>query len=164
MSWTVLACGAFLEFVFGGKMVLDFAERKARLLDEGDNRLSVTSLPEIGKAIVGILNNFEETKNRIVWTSEVILTQNRLLGIAESLRPDVKWDISKVQTSALLKEGLEGCRAGDFSMPVIMKIVTGTAGAGDTYGAAFDETDNELLGIKELTEEYLKKLVAGKLV
>ena len=33
----------------------------------------------------------------------------------------------------------------------------------DVYGSAYDETDNELLGIKELAEEDLKKRVAEKL-
>jgi len=86
------------------------------------------------------------------------------LKIVEELRPDIKWETSKVQTSALLKEGLDSASAGDFSMPVVMKVLAGTAFAGETYGAAYDETDNELLGIKELTEEDLKKLVAERLV
>ena len=162
LTWTVLACGAFLDFVFGGPMFLDFANQKATLFDEGDNRISSTSLPNIGKAIVGILKNFEATKNKIVRVSEVIFTQNKLLRIAEGLRPDIKWEISKVQTSAILKEGLDRLNAGDFSMPAIMKLLTGTAFAGEIYGAAYDETDNELLGVKELTEEDLKKLVAEK--
>ncbi|PVH74502.1 NAD(P)-binding protein [Cadophora sp. DSE1049] len=163
LTWTILACGAFLDMMFGGPILLDFANHKATLFDEGDNRISSTSLPNIGNAIVGILKNFDATKNKIVRTSEVILTQNELLRIAEGLRPDVKWEISKVQTSALLKEGLDKLGAGDFSMPVIMKILTGTAFAGDSYGGAYDETDNELLGVKELTEEDVRKLIAGKL-
>ncbi|KAJ8097635.1 hypothetical protein POJ06DRAFT_261957 [Lipomyces tetrasporus] len=163
LTWTVLACGAFLDFLFGGPMLLDYANHKAILFDEGDNRISSTSLPNVGKAIVGIFKNFEATKNKIVRSSEVILTQNKLLRIAEGVRPDIKWETSKVQTSAVLKEGLDELSAGDFSMPVIMKILKGTAFAGDIYGGAYDETDNELLGVKELTEEDLKKLVAGKL-
>ncbi|EXJ82579.1 hypothetical protein A1O3_06392 [Capronia epimyces CBS 606.96] len=163
LTWTVLACGAFLEFVLGGPMLLDFANHKATLFDKGDNRTTVTSLPTIGKAIVGILKNFNATKNRVVRISEAIVTQNQLLRIAEGLRPNIKWEISEVQTSAVLKEGLDELGAGDFSMPVFMKILKGTALAGDTYGAAFDETDNDLLGVKELTEEDLKKLIAGKL-
>ena len=163
LTWTVFACGAFMEFVFGGTMILDFAQHKAVLLDEGDNRLSSTSMPNIGRAIAGILKNFEATKNKVVRTSEVILTQNQLLRIAEEVRPDIKWEISKVQSSAILKEGLDKLSTGDFSMPVIIKVLTGTAGAGETYGSAYDETDNELLGVKELTEEDLKKLVAGRL-
>lgn len=163
LTWTVLACGAFLDFLFGGPILLDYANHKANLFDEGDNRISSTSLPKIGKAIVEILKNFEATKNKIVRTSEVILNQNQLLRIAEQVRPDIKWKISKVQTSVVLKEGLDGLSAGDFSMPVIMKILAGTALAGDIYGGAYDETDNELLGVKELTEDDLRRLVAVKL-
>lgn len=163
LTWTVLACGAFLEFLFGNPAFLDFANHKATLFDEGDNRISSTSLPNIGKAIVAILTNLDATKNRVVRTSEVILTQNGLIRIAKELKPDVEWETSKIETSAVLKQGLDEIKAGDFSMPVIMKILTGTALAGDKYGGAYDETDNGLLGVKELTEEDLKKLVAAKL-
>ena len=163
LTWTILACGSFLEYLIGGPMCLDYANHKATLFDEGDNRNSSTSLSNVGKAIAGILKNFEATNNKIVRTSQVILTPNKLLRIAQEVRPDIKWEISKVQTSAILKEGLDEFSAGDFSMPVIMKVVAGTVLAGDVYGAAYDETDNELLSVKELTEEDLKKLVAEAL-
>jgi hypothetical protein len=163
LTWTVLACGAFLEFLLGGPSLLDFPNRKANLYDEGDNRVSSTSLPNIGKAVAGIFQNFEATKNKVVYISEVILTQNKLLKIVEELRPDIKWEVSKVQTSILLKEGLDGARAGDFSMPTIMKILAGTAFAGTTYGAAYDKTENKLLGVKEMTDDDVKKLVAATL-
>ncbi|KAH0841507.1 hypothetical protein AYO21_07102 [Fonsecaea monophora] len=163
LTWTVLACGGFLEFLFGSPALLDFTNHKAVLFDEGDNRISSTSLPVIGKAIVGILKNLEATENRIVRVSEVILTQNQLLRIARELRPDINWQITRVPASAVLKEGLDGLSAGDFSTAAILKVIGGTAFAGDAYGAAYDENDNELLGIKELTEEDLKTLVAGKL-
>lgn len=161
-TWTVLACGAFLEFLFGGHGLLDFAGHKARLFDEGDNRISSTSLPNIGKAIATILNNFEATKNKILYASEVIVTQNQVLAIAKTLKPDIKWEISKVSTSAMLKESLKQLEAGDFSEPVVMKLIISTA-LGGNYGSAYDETDNELLGIKELTEEEVKKIVSDKL-
>ncbi|KAK4948607.1 hypothetical protein LTR10_012611 [Elasticomyces elasticus] len=165
LTWTVLACGAFLEFLFapGAAGLLDFTDRKATLFDAGDNRLSSTSLATVGKAIAEILKNSEATKNRVVKVSEVILTQNQLLRIAEKLRPEDKWEISKVAASVVLKEGLDGLNAGDFSLPVIFKIIKGTALAGEIYGSAYDETDNELLGVKELTEEDLENIVAEKL-
>jgi len=144
-------------------MVLDFTNHKATLYDEGDNRLSATSLPQIGKALAGILTHAQATENRIVRVSEVIVTQNQLLKIAEGVRPDVQWEVSKVPASAVLNGGLEQVKAGDFSMPAIMKVLAGTVGAGDVYGAAYDETDNELLGIEELGEEGLKSLVAKSL-
>lgn len=164
LTWTVLACGAFLEFVFGYPIVLDFTNHKATLFDEGDNKFSSTSLVNIGKAIVGIFNNSEATKNRVVRVSEVILTQNKMLKVADSLRPDIKWELSKIKASALLKEGLDGLSAGDFSMPVALKVIGGTAFAGDVYGGYYEETDNALLGVTELTDENVKNLIFEKLV
>lgn len=114
--------------------MLDFANRKPTLYDEGDNRISSTSMPNVGKAIAGILMNYDATKNKNMQTSEAILIRNELLSIANDLKPDIKWELSKVQTSVLLKEGPDGASAGDFSMPVIRKVLTGTALAGDTYG------------------------------
>ncbi|GFF34227.1 isoflavone reductase [Aspergillus udagawae] len=164
LSWTVLACGAFLDSVLNTPILLDFQNHTVTMLDEGDNRISSTSLPVVGRAIVAILQNFDATKNKVIRISEAILTQNQVLGLAKELRPDIKWRTSNEQTSVLLQESLEQFGAGDFSMPAFMKLLKGTALAGDTYGGAFDVTDNELLGIKQLTPADLKKLIAEKLV
>ncbi|GKZ23763.1 hypothetical protein AbraIFM66951_000582 [Aspergillus brasiliensis] len=163
LSWTVLACGAFLDLVLNTPALLDFQNHAVTLLDEGDNRISSTSFAALGRAIVAILQNFDATENKVIRVSEAILTQNKLLGFAKELRPDIKWRISKEQTSVLLQEGLGLFGAGDFSPQAFMKLMKGTALAGDTYGAAYDVTDNELLGIKELAPADLKKLVAEKL-
>lgn len=163
LSWTVLACGAFLDSVLNTPVLLDFQNHTVTLLDEGDNRISSTSLPVVGKAIAAILQNFDATQNRVIHVSEAILTQNQLIEFAKELRPDIKWRTSKEQTSVLLQESLEQFGAGDFSMPAIMKLLKGTALAGDTFGSAFDVTDNELLGIKELAPADLKELIAEKL-
>ncbi|CRG91794.1 hypothetical protein PISL3812_08846 [Talaromyces islandicus] len=162
-TWTVLACGAFLEFVLNMPKVLDFKNHTATILDDGDNRVSSTSMPVVGMAIAAILKNFDATKNKILHASEVIWTQNQLLGFAKELNPGTKWEISKAQTSVLVKESLEQIRAGDVSMPVMLKLILGTALAGDTYGGVYDVTDNKLLGINELTTDDLKTLIAGKL-
>lgn len=165
MSWTVLAIGGFMEFMLAGPPVglLDFASRKAELFDEGDNRISATSLATSGQAIAAILKNPEATKNKVVRTSEVVVTQNQLLKIAQRQKPEDKWEISKISTSALFKEGLDEFNADNTNMYAVMKIIKGTALAGDTYGSAYDETDNKLLGVKELTEKDVEKLVAERL-
>ncbi|KAF7620905.1 hypothetical protein F9C07_2282727 [Aspergillus flavus] len=162
-SWTVLACGAFLDSVLNSPILLDFENHTVTMLDEGDNRISSTSLPGVGRAIVAILQNFDATENRVIRVSEAILTQNQLIGFAKELRPDIKWRTSKERTSVLLQESLEQFGAGDFCMAAFIKLIKGTALAGDTYGSAFDVTDNELLGIKELAPADLKKLIAEKL-
>jgi len=163
LTWTVLACGAFMEFIFAHPVLLDFANHKTVLYDKGDNRISSTSLSNIGKAVAGIFQHFEATKNRVVRVSEVILTQNQLLKVAQKLQPSVKWEISEIQTTTMLQESLEELGAGNFGEQVVLKLIKATAFGGDAYGTAYDETDNKLLEIKELTDDDLEKRVAEAL-
>jgi uncharacterized protein YbjT (DUF2867 family) len=163
LSWTVLASGAFLDLILSTTSLLDFQNHTTLLIDEGDNRISATSLAKIGKAIASILRNPDATKDRIVRISEAILTQNQLIGFASELQPKVTWSTSKERSDVLLQEGLKQLGAGDFGMPAIMKVMKGTALAGNTYGSAFDVTDNALLGIHELAPADIKKLLSEKL-
>jgi hypothetical protein len=162
MTWSVLAPGAWVEFMFMPG-ILDFATRTATLVDQGDNRLSVNTLATSGKAIAAILSNPEATKNRVVKISEMILTQNQVLKIAQRLRPEDQWEVTKVAATDCLQEALEAIRAGDIRPMVRSKLAKGTGYAGETYGSAYDENDNELLGIKKWTEKDLEKIVAVQL-
>jgi hypothetical protein len=164
LTWTVVACGGFTEFVFGGPVLADFPNRKMTVLDDGNNRFSSTSMESIGKAIAGVFQHPDATQNKIVHVSEMILTQNQLLKIAQELEPGAEWQMDHAQTSKLLAEGLDQLKTSGFSMGAFMKILAGTAAAGDAYGSAYDETDNELFGIKTVGEEDLKKLVSAALV
>ncbi|KAJ9626770.1 uncharacterized protein PV06_03862 [Exophiala oligosperma] len=113
--------------------------------------------------VAAILQNYEATRNKVVRISEAILAQTKVLSMAKGVRPDIKWDFSNASTSAIMKGNTDALSVGDFSMLVIMNIVKATAFAGDVYGSAYDETDNELPGIKEVAEEDVMQLVAGKL-
>lgn len=163
LSFTVLACGAFLDIVLSAPVLLDFDSYRAVLIDDGNNRLSSTSMASIGRAISGILKNHQTTSNRTVRVSQVILTQNKLLDIAKEIKPEVTWDISTVTAAAMLQESLEEFASGDVGMPVIIKLLKATAFGGEQYGSAYDETDNEILDIATVTESELKKLVAERL-
>jgi hypothetical protein len=163
LSYTVLACGSFLDILLKTPSLLDFDKHTAVLIDGGDNRLSATSLDKIGKAIAGILENPDKTRNRTVHVSEVILTQNMLLKISKEVKPDREWNLSTVQSSTMLQESLDAFALGDFGMPAILKLAVATAFAGDRYGSAYDETDNELLGIDVMAQDGLKALVRKRL-
>jgi NmrA-like family len=53
LTWTVRACGAFLDFLFGGPRCWILPSTKRDLYDEGDNRISSPSMPNNGKAMWG---------------------------------------------------------------------------------------------------------------
>lgn len=163
LSYTILAAGVFLDLVLATPTLLDFDKHAAVLVDGGNNRLSANSMGAIGRGIASVLNNLDQSRNRILFMSQVIITQNGLIKIAEELKPETKWSTSSVKSSDLLQQGLEAFAAGDASFPSIVKILSGTAMAGDRYGSAYDETDNELLGVEFITPAELKTLVAQRL-
>lgn len=163
LSYTILASGAFLEYIFKTPTLLDFKNHTATLIDDGNNRLSTTRMAQLGTAVAGILSHPNETNNRTVHVSQVIVTQNKLLEIARKLKPETEWKVNTTQSSVLLQDSLKGFAAGDSSFPNVMKMLSGTSLAGDRYGAAYDETDNKLLGVDAITEEELEKLVAESL-
>jgi hypothetical protein len=163
LSYTILATGGFLDMLFGQSGIVDFDNHKVVLYDGGESRISSTSFASVGNAVVGILNRPGETSNRILRVSQAILTQNKVLTIAKDMKPEISWEITPVKTSEMMQEALAAFAAGDFSHPIILKFVISTVFAGDRYGAAYDATDNALLGVEELTEEELRKMVADRL-
>jgi hypothetical protein len=163
LSYTVLATGVFLDIVLSGPALLDFDKHTAVLFDGGNNRLSASSLDAVGRGITGILNNLDKTQNRTVFISQTILTQNELLGFAKEVQPDTKWSTSTLTSRDLLQQGLAAFASGDTNLPSVMKVLSGTALAGDRYGSAYDETDNELLGIQLIAPTELKSLIAKRL-
>lgn len=66
-------------------------------------------------------------------------------------------DINQVDSRTMLKDNLKQLSAGDFSTPVILKMVAATAFAGDGYGSAYNQPDNDLLDIKKMEAGELKK-------
>ncbi|KFX93508.1 hypothetical protein V490_04806 [Pseudogymnoascus sp. VKM F-3557] len=163
LSYTILGSGAFLDSILTAPIMLNFDTHSAVLVDGGNNRLSATSMAATGKAIARIFLNVDETKNRIVRISEVILTQSTLIDIAKEVNPNQEWNTSIAKSTELVQQSLEAFATGDASFPTLLKLISGTVLAGDRYGAAYDMTDNDLLGINLMTREELKKLVTERL-
>lgn len=162
-AWTVLATGVFVDVLLTVPILFDFDNHTTVLLDGGNNRMSVTSLDSVGKAIAAILKNTDKTSNQVLFVSEAIVTQNSVLDLAKEVRPDVEWTTTTAASSELLQQSLDGFAVGDYSWNTVGKLLSGTALAGDRYGAAFEGKDNELLGVPTLSNEQLKALIAKRL-
>lgn len=72
-------------------------------------------------------------------------------------------DINQVDSRTMLKDSLKELSAGDFSTPVILKIVAATTFAGDGYGSAYIQPDNDLLDIEKMEAGQLKNIIPAKL-
>ncbi|KAL7941283.1 hypothetical protein V8C42DRAFT_181470 [Trichoderma barbatum] len=163
ISYTVLACGSFLEYFLSAPSVIDFKSHSVALIDGGNNRVSSTTMANIGRAVAGIFKNLDKTENRVVYVSEAILTQIQMLDIAKEVKPEIEWTVSSIKSSHILKEGLDAAASGEDSWKVAEKILVGTAFGGEEYGTAYDNNDNALFGIETITQEKLRGLIAERL-
>ncbi|KAL3420605.1 hypothetical protein PVAG01_07050 [Phlyctema vagabunda] len=163
LTYSFLASGTPLDLIFSPIGLVDFQNHKVELYDGGDNRISASTFPSVGKAISEILKYPAETKNRLLRISQTILQQNKLLAVAKELRPDISWEITEASTDDQLKEAFAALNGGYYSQPTIVKYIKAIIFSGDRYESVYDVTDNELLGIESVTDEQLKELLINAL-
>ena len=155
-SYTLVLTGAFFDWGLQVGLLINVKDRTAELRDGGDRSFSATNLSTIGKAVVGVLQHPEQTGNRAVKVSEVVVTQNQLIGIAEKLTGDT-FKTTNFDTKEHEVQGYAALKRGDFS---VMIDFIKRAVFGEGYGGEFKDVDNQLLGVKTLSEKDIEETVA----
>ncbi|KAH6724417.1 hypothetical protein BKA61DRAFT_535976 [Leptodontidium sp. MPI-SDFR-AT-0119] len=157
-SYTIVRNGFFLDWGLQVGFIINTKGFKPTIYGSGDQEFSTTSLPAVGQAVVGVLSRPAETANKVVYVEEIALTQNKLLAMAKKLTPGQSWepvhgdlDAMKAASDARLKQGLFD---DETFIPYIYM-----AGYGEGYGGKLEKVDNELLGVKRLTEADVKAIL-----
>ncbi|KAA8642910.1 hypothetical protein EYZ11_009049 [Aspergillus tanneri] len=157
LFYTLLIPGAFLDYGLQTGFILNLAGPVADLYDGGDRKFSTTTLPGIGKAVVGIIRNPEATKNSAVFVSEADVSQNQMLEISGK-----RVETRVVRTADLEKEAYAELkkpnpRPAVFAVNFIRLILFG-----EGFGSLIesDRLSNELLGLRYLTEGELRDMVS----
>lgn len=162
LSYSYVFTGPFLDWgLMVGFLGVNLKEKTATLYDGGDRAFSSTTLADIGKAVVGVFKNPDATKNRAVFVQSAAPTLKQLLAAGKKAtgKPE-EWKETVVKTEDTLAEGFAELQKKDAN-PGIWAIKFLHVGIfGDGYGAYFDKTDNELLGVKGLSSGELEALVA----
>lgn len=161
-SWTAIANGWFLDWVLQATdILLDVKERRATLYNGGEVPFSAALLRDIAQAVVAIIAKQAEAANRVVYIHSAVVTQKQLLRYAEE-KDGGEWATSVKGTGELLREIREALEKRDFDA---VFRVTPIVGCSDPeYGCNYSgHTDNELLGIREMSEGELRELVEGLL-
>ena len=158
-TYTLVYNQLFLDSGLKGGFIIHPATHSARVYDGGDSPISVTRLGTVAKATTAILDHLDETANRIVYIHDTVVTQNQLIGIVKGIDGQ-DWELSQVDTSKLRKESFAELKKekpdyGKAMVGFLPGAIYGKDAGGDFSG----KTDNKLLGIKEMTEEELRKLV-----
>ena len=159
MTYTLISTGPFLDWGIQIGFIMNLKKKEITLFDGGDRVFSATTLPTIGKAVVGVLKYLEQTKNRAVYVHDTATSLKKLatmgkkaVGSDEWQEPVVSVDEVLDQAWAQLKK--EKPNPGDFVYNFIRASILG-----EGYGSHFEKTDNELLGISEMSDAEVQSLV-----
>ncbi|KAL4948212.1 hypothetical protein BDW69DRAFT_176950 [Aspergillus filifer] len=161
-SWTGIANGLFLDWCLGAGIILDFRTRSATLYNGGDVRFSATLLSDVARAVVGVIDCLDETRNRVVYVQSAAVTQKQLLGYAKG-RDGKDWDVTVKSTEEVRQESLDELAKGEKADIDGAMLGFCIVGSWDPkYGCDFSgHLDNDLLGVRELTEAELRRVVGG---
>jgi hypothetical protein len=83
------------------------------IVDSGNESYVTTTIPQIARAIVSVLQKPTETANKYLLVTSFKTTQNHVLDAAESVTRR-KFEVTKVSAEAWKKEGTEMLQKGDF--------------------------------------------------
>jgi len=159
-SYTLIANGPFLDWGLQVGFIVNAAKHSATVFNGGDVPFSATTLDTIGRAVVGVLQHPAETANRAIYIQDALVTQNQLIQYAKD-KDGAEWDITSKSTENIREESLaELAKGPDADIHSAMFGFLTSAIFGEGYGGDYSgHLDNELLGLKGLTDADVRKLV-----
>lgn len=158
ISWVALVSGPYLDFCIKVGLLVNPKAKSVVYYDGGDKKFSTTKLATVGKALAAVLDKWDQVKNRAARVQGVLVTQKQLVDIAKQYTGADGWSISTAYTADLDKQSRAKYASGQADRAAAFDNLK-VALWGEGYGGAFPETDNEVLGVKEMTAQELDELV-----
>lgn len=156
-TYTIVVTGPLLGWALT-QGFMSIGDKRASLYDGGDRIFSTTTLLTVGRTVCAVLEHPTETENRVVRVHDTATTLNKLLAMAKRAAGEDGWAISKPSVDELLGRSWAGVKQGKFDWPTLSGFVV-TASMGEGYGGKLENTDNQLLGIPEMTDADVQTAV-----
>lgn len=169
MDWTVVQCGALIEFSLDYPFVLDFDNATATLWDGGENPLSICTCAIVGKAIASLLKLPEKVQDHVVRVHGGLLTQRQALQMARKYS-DREWTVIDRDAEPEILKNMDAIKqglSGDALLLAFMTIMAAATFGNGHFEARYTKPDNAWLGIDsmpegEIEEGIRKRIVEGK--
>jgi uncharacterized protein YbjT (DUF2867 family) len=157
LTYTFAYSGPFLDWGLQYQFILTTVDSKPKLFDGGNTVFSTTNLDTVAQAVLAILSKPEETKNREVRFQSTAISQNGLLALAKEVAPKRNWEPEVVKIDDIIRVADERLAKGQLDhetfVPYLVRAINDPR-----YGPKFETLDNELLGLKQVTEEDIKDI------
>ncbi|KAH7003126.1 hypothetical protein EDB82DRAFT_482635 [Fusarium venenatum] len=155
ISYTFVYNGIFLDWGIKHNFFFDFSQPELTIWDQGDTEFSTTTLASVGDAVVGVLAHPEETQDRIVYVQDIVLTQNKVLELAKEVSPGKEWKVKHDKIDDITAKSDANVAKGIYDWPTLGPYLFRAIFDAKSI-PKFEKLDNELLGIKGVTEEQVK--------
>lgn len=159
ISWTIIINNAFLDWGVRVGFIVNVSGTTT-LYDDPASKHSMTTLEDVGKAVVGVLSHPVETRNRAVYVQSAAVSQTQLLDIAKKIKPDLELKTERVGTEEVLQQSYALLQKGGENIKPAMINFIKISIFNDAYGSNWSEAnDNALLGIREKSETELEEMI-----
>ncbi|KAI9805594.1 MAG: hypothetical protein M1825_000845 [Sarcosagium campestre] len=163
-SWTGAVSGPFFDWGLQvGFLGFDLKNNSATIWDDGSVRFSVSTLAQIGRAVVGILKHPAETKNKYIYFNSFTTSQSQILAALEKASGK-KYTVNHTTFAKELENARAALAKGDIQTGIFGTIasnVFSTEPTGNDFTVG-DRVSNKILGLSdENFEEVVKGVVEG---
>ncbi|KAI8634027.1 hypothetical protein F5Y19DRAFT_411743 [Xylariaceae sp. FL1651] len=161
LSYTPICTGPFLDRGLETGFLVNVKQKSVVFYDVEDRLFSVTTMADVGRAVAGVLNHPEQTKNRTVYVQTAETSHKQLTEMVMKTTGSDGWKKEVVSVKDLLEEGYAERKKDQPNPFVATYNFVKAAAFGEGYGSHFEKSalDNELFGIKQLNDEELQNLV-----
>jgi tryptophan synthase beta chain len=168
MQWITVCCGFWYEYSLAGgdaRFGFDFDKRSLTIYDEGNTKISTSTLSQVGRAVAKVLslNELPEDENdksltlstflnKGVYTKSFVVSQNDIFESVKRVTgtADADWTITHEDTKKRYQDGLAQVKVGN--MAGFGKMLYARGFYPDASNDLTIKAQNELL---ELPEESL---------
>ena len=133
----------------------DVAAKKAYLLGDGNGKISLTTMPDVGKLLVAALKHPDASRNQALKVNSFTTTPNDIISEFEK-QTSSKWDVSCTSLEELRKIEQQVWESGQPWATIVTLRRIWTEG-----GTLYETRDNGKIGMKDSDMGTLEEVVAG---
>ncbi|RAL03681.1 aromatic alcohol reductase [Aspergillus ibericus CBS 121593] len=157
LTYTIICTGPFLDWGLTHGF-MNIQNKTVTLYGTGDHIFSTTTLSTIGRAVCAVLARPAETENRVIRVHDIATTQNHLFQMAQKVVGSDGWVVQRRSVEEMYENSWTAFQQGRRDVQTMLGFIV-TAAWGEGYGGRFGKTDNEMLGISEMTEVEVQGVV-----
>lgn len=122
----------------------DVHRKCAVLLGTGEDKISLTTMRDVGKLVVAALKHPEEARNRALRVNSFTTTPNEIVAEFEKQTGGDRWDVSVTSIDQLKEMEQQAWAKGDPKAGTVTLRRIWTEG-----GTLYDQRDNGLIGMED---------------